>query len=95
MKPTLCSLRLWHSFRDNVTAMMQVNLFQGQDPLPVSSPHAISPQNPNLKTLENHLADAADFVAYNHKPQVSNNNESSFPKDIFTITQGKKILNKQ
>ena len=71
---------------------MQVNLFPGQEsPLPASSPHAINSHNTvNLKSLESHLA-APDFVSFSHKTAVSNNNESSFSKDIFTLAQGNAI----
>ena len=78
--------------------MMQVNLFPGQEPLPVSSPHVFcslnQPHHPHpplpVKTLESQLADAGDMLAFSHKAQVSNNNHTaSFSKEIFTIAQGK------
>lgn len=76
---------------------MQVNLFPGQEPLPVSSPHVFcslnQPHHPHpslpVKTLESQLADAGDMLAFSHKAQVSNNNHTaSFSKEIFTIAQG-------
>ena len=79
--------------------MMHVNLFTSQDGLPGSSPHAHHQSNSQLKSpcisLDSQLAEDCrelnrDLLSsLTAKPNVSNNNDTGFPKDIFTITQGR------
>ena len=82
-----------YTFRQNGREMMQVNLFSSQDNL--SPTHRSLSPSSSLKShcmsLENELSEdlnRADLLSvFNSKPLPTNNNE--FPKDIFTITQGK------